>query len=899
MTEENVGLPDPNSKNNNLISSLKNKFSIYTAFILFIFSLSLYIRTVIPYDAVFRGGIIGFASDDAVFHMRIVENFIENFPHKIWFEVFTLYPYGQSPHFGPLWTYMIGIPSLILGAGSPSLELTRTVGAYLPGILGALVVFPIYFIGKTVFDKRVGLLAAFIIAIMPGQFLSRSVMGFTDHHIGEVFFSSLYLMFFLIALKSVRSKDISLSDVQNKNWNKLKYPIIISIFTGIAFGLFMLQWSNGVLFGGIVAIFIVLQYIIDHMRGHTVDGLCLVSCISFLVAFPLVLLFVDPINGFQSSRYSYLHILITFGSSIFFLIMGLLSIKMREKKIEKIYYPFTIAGIYAIGLVIAKFFIPQVYSNFQSFFAIFQSRSGGYLTIAEASPPTQWMKFGSSAYPYNFDGSFPGIFELVSSYNLALLAMIVVGTLLLIRKWEPEKALFLIWCGTMFLLTTGQNRWFYYYAVNVAILVAFLGISLLDISGVKQTLQKFWNQVNTPNDLKNFILSDLKAHQIIIVILVILILFIPNFAIASRTTAGGPIGSGYYEWYESLNWMRYNTPETGLDFDAVYDRPPAGETFPYPDSAYGVMSWWDYGHVITYFGHRIPNANPFQAGIGGGLDHAPGASSYFTAQSEEDGNRILDELGINGKPGAKYIVSNAYMAYAILDVMGTWNNVNFREPGQMNYGTQPTDLDQYLMYIESYQGLNYQQVVNNEVVTIIALPSRSYYNSMEARLHILDTNGLSHYRLVHESAPSPNTKGGVAEPYYKYRYNTLYGGNLPLENSGYIKIFEYVNGATITGSAPEGATVTISNNIRTNDVVTDMFNSQGRLFTYTQTTTAVNGTYSLIVPYSTLGPIPGETNFDTRPTGPYSITTGNVTQSIDVAEQDVINSGTITVNLMG
>jgi asparagine N-glycosylation enzyme membrane subunit Stt3 len=114
-----------------------------------------------------------------------------------------------------------------------------------------------------------------------------------------------------------------------------------------------------------------------------------------------------------------------------------------------------------------------------------------------------------------------------------------------------------------------------------------------------------------------------------------------------------------------------------------------------------------------------------------------------------------------------------------------------------------------------------------------------------------------------------------------------------------IKIFEYVNGATITGSAPEGSTVTISNNIRTNDVVTEMFNSQGRLFTYTQTTTAVNGTYNLIVPYSTLGPIPGETNFDTRPTGSYSITAGNVTQSVDVAEQDVLNSGTIKVNLMG
>ncbi len=78
------------------------------------------------------------------------------------------------------------------------------------------------------------------------------------------------------------------------------------------------------------------------------------------------------------------------------------------------------------------------------------------------------------------------------------------------------------------------------------------------------------------------------------------------------------------------------------------------------------------------------------------------------------------------------------------------------------------------------------------------------------------------------------------------------------------------------------------NNIMTN---------QGRLFTYTQTTTAGNGTYSFEVPYSTLGPIPDETNFDTRPTGPYTITVGDISKTVDVAEQDVLNGRTVTVNL--
>lgn len=861
MTENTDDLSDSKSTTN-ILNFLKNSFSIYTAFVLFIFALSLYIRTVLPYDAVFRGGIIGFAADDAVFHMRLVENLLENFPNKIWFEVFTLYPNGQIFHFGPLWTYMIAITSLILGAGSPSLELTRTIGAYFPGIFGALVVFPVYFIGKEVFDRRVGLLSAFIVAIMPGQFLSRSVMGFTDHHVGEVFFSTLFLMFFIMAIRSVKGKDISLADIQNKNFNKLKLPGVISIFAGIAFGLYMLQWSSGVFFGGIVAIFIILQYIIDHMQGRSVEGLCFVSVMTFLAAFPLVLFFFDPRNSFTSYKYSYLHILITAGSAVFFLLLGLLSIKMREKNIDKIYYPVTIAGIYALGLIIAKLFVPSVFSSFQSFFSIFQAHTGGALTIAEAQPPTHQMIFGYASYPNNFGGSYPGIFEFVSTYYIALLAMVAIGALLIFRKWEPEKAMFLIWCFTMFALTTGQNRWFYYYSVNVAILSAFIGIGILDIAGLKDISSRFRNQVSTPRSLQEFLTSDLPRHILsaLIVAVVIMVVFLPNFNVASRATAGGTIGSDYYQWHESLTWMRYNTPDPGLDFDAIYDRPLAGETFQYPDTAYGVMSWWDYGHVITYFAHRIPNANPFQAGIGGGTNHAPGASTFFTAQSEEAADEVLWNLGVNDKPGSRYIVSNAYMAYAILDIMGVW---------------------------DGHDGGDYRTwaVISGQEQPIF---KQYWYTSMEGRLHIFDGDGLKHYRLVHESQANPNTRGGSEEKRCKALYNMLYDGNLQMEDTGYVKIFEFVDGATITGKASDGTIVKISNSIITN---------QGRLFTYTQTATVENGTYSFVVPYSTLGPIQDETNFDTRPTGPYTITAEDVSKTVDVAEQDVLDGGTVTINI--
>jgi asparagine N-glycosylation enzyme membrane subunit Stt3 len=63
------------------------------------------------------------------------------------------------------------------------------------------------------------------------------------------------------------------------------------------------------------------------------------------------------------------------------------------------------------------------------------------------------------------------------------------------------------------------------------------------------------------------------------------------------------------------------------------------------------MSWWDYGHWITEIAHRIPNANPFQAG-------ASDAGQFFTAQDESSANAMLDRLG------SRYVIIDYEMAMA-------------------------------------------------------------------------------------------------------------------------------------------------------------------------------------------------------------------------------------------
>jgi oligosaccharyl transferase (archaeosortase A-associated) len=816
---------------------------IFGILVLAVFALSLYLRTVMPYNSVFWNGIVAFASDDAVFHMRLVENTLNNFPHQMFYDVFTEYPFGSTMHWGPLFTQIIATLSLIAGLGSYNLQTVNTIGAFFPSILGALVVFPVYYIGKHLGNRSTGLLAAFMIAVLPGQFFSRSTLGFTDNHVAEVLFSTATIAFFILAIVSGREKNIKFSEMRLKD-----KPVLFSIFAGVMLAAYQLSWPGAPFFAMIISIFILIQYIIDDMSGKSTDYLAIAAVPMFLVELISVLPYVHTDFGFATDKYSWFHVAVPLIGLILPIALSIISSELKKREYGPIYYPISLGIFFIAGLLGIRILLPQMYNTMVNApLLIFQIHKGGANTVAEATSifATQGMLWGN--FPIT------GFWQNDNFVFWFILAVLFIFSYRIARKQRPEHMLFLVWSLVMVLAIYGQNRWAYYAAVNVALMVGYAGATL------SEKILKFggWEW---PIDKKNIGFSHVLSP--ILVVMILLFFAYPAFSETytrySRGGGGEPSGGGYGEWLDALNWMRYNTPDPGLDYLAVYAMPKNSSTpYPYPETAYGVMSWWDYGHIITYWAHRIPNANPFQAGIGGGGNHLPGASTFLTAKSEEEANAVLAALGINGKPGARYIVSDGYMAYGIMDVFGIWND----------------DYD-YRVQIQTSQGL---QVV----------PSSKYYDNMEAKLHIFDGNSLKNYRLVHESPLNPNTEGGYAEQQYKYIYNTLYGGHIPVENSGLVKVFEYVKGAKITGRAPPNTTVTLANTIKTNI---------GRTISYSQTTTS-NGTYEFTVPYSTLGPIPGETQFDTKPTGAYTVIAGNVSKQIDVGEKDVLDGNALTLDV--
>ncbi|RQD89937.1 oligosaccharyl transferase, archaeosortase A system-associated, partial [Methanosalsum natronophilum] len=301
-----------------------------------------------------------------------------------------------------------------------------------------------------------------------------------------------------------------------------------------------------------------------------------------------------------------------------FPVLTAISLEFNRRGLNKYYYPLTAIVLAAVTYISARLFIPELYSLIGEIGTYFLREAGG-LTIAEASPllirggeftlAPLWYTFGAGA--------------IISFLVLAYLLFIAVT-----QKNTQEKTFLIVWSVIIIWAMLQQNRFTYYYAVNVAILCSFAGIMVLDKAGWPQLINSLKNKLSN-NDTestepkkkkkksKSKNISEnqkLTIWHIASVLIIVLVLVYPAASL-SVEQASRDIGGLNGPWIDSMHWLKYNTPDNGVDYLEIYEpRPEDADYYPYPEEAYGVMSWWDYGHWITAIGERIPHANPFQRG---------------------------------------------------------------------------------------------------------------------------------------------------------------------------------------------------------------------------------------------------------------------------------------------
>ncbi len=809
--------------------------------------LGLYIRIVNPWNGVFAWTVL-LGGNDPWYYLRLIENCLHNFPNRIWFDPFTHYPFGTYTHFGPFLVYFSAILAKI--AGAVNSESIRRVVVFVPTIGGALLALPVYLLTKEAFNKYAGIISAFLVVIIPGQLLARSILGFNDHHIWEVFWMSSTLALYVYSVNRWRNDPNALRD---------KRKLVLAVLAGIAYGMYLLTWAPSFYLALFIVIYVFVVMLFNKFVKTDVVSLIYVSLITIAVAALMYLPFAFKYPGFNTTHYSPFQLAVLISCLV---ILGLFrAIELLKERgyyarigIKEDYaFPATIVAIVAVIVGAILLISPDFFRLLLGVIGVVQPK-GGALTIAEVQPFfTMGGQFSLAPAYLNFGTTF-----FFGFFGFLYLAILVY------RERRDVHVLILLWSVMMFIALCGQNRFAYYFGVVCAVMAGFIMDRLLN-------WLKFYSAI---------LESKVNYTRVGVAVLLILLLFIPTFSLAfEQSKYAGTIPK---PWWDALVWMRNNTPNK-VQYDEYYYelyKPPKNpnQPYPYPFKTYGVMSWWDYGHWIEAIAHRMPIANPFQQGIGNKYNNVPGAAPFFTAFNESYADAIANKLNV------KYVISDIEMATGKFYAMAVWAEGSLEKASRIYYAGSA------IAYItpNGMIGLttDYLRVPPGSKTMIVSIPSEKYFETMEARLHLLDGCGLSHYRMIYESSPS---YGGFAleELIYKMIFNREYAKKFGMPKvditpTGYVKIFEYVKGAKITGRA-NADNVTVSVVVRTN---------QNRTFVWQKTVPVVNGTYEVVVPYAQ------NTTYPVKPIGDYKIRAGNVVKTFSVSDKDVENGRTIRIDLI-
>jgi dolichyl-diphosphooligosaccharide--protein glycosyltransferase len=364
-----------------------------------IFGISLLFRIVLPHDQVFSNDWIKFTSIDAYFYQRVVDNTAFNFPHLMNFDPYFIYPGGRvlGDIFFPEW--LIAGAAWLFGAGSPTQHTVDVVSVFFPAIFAALTVIPVYFIGRTLFNRWVGVIAAALTAIFPGESLGRTMLGVNDTPAAQILLTTTFMCFAILALKTARERQLTFVHILRRDWSKCLRLLIYSALAGLFLGLYLLSWQGALLFVFIFALYLVIQFVIDHLGRRSVDHLGIVGIVTFLVA---LIIFFNFSPGALYLVSLVLALLIPVA-------LVVISRVMVGWKIRPFYYP--VALVVIGGIAVGAFYLinPDLLTSMFSRFGIFAPSGATAATTVEMQPLLDPSSTGAFATIYgwgNFTTSF-------------------------------------------------------------------------------------------------------------------------------------------------------------------------------------------------------------------------------------------------------------------------------------------------------------------------------------------------------------------------------------------------------------------------------------------------------------------------------------------------------------
>ena len=544
---------------------------------------------------------------DPYYNLRLVQGTYETgkYPYYYTPDPLLNYPNGVSGGRAPLFNMMpLGFSKLL----TPFMPEADAIGfsmQFLPALYGALTIFVVYFIGKEIFNKRAGLIAAMFFAIIPIELSSGhgSSFGLFDH---DSFLLLASTLTYLFLIKSIKEKDLTKS-------------LLYSILGGIALAATSLVWVEARYYYAVIAVVAGVIFLVDiftnKIQFKTFAGVSVLTWTGYIISAPVV---AFSLTGFNIDVPFYVCVAITVFGAIYYLAGRL-----------KVPWTFSLPAIFFTGVagLIAIYFsdkltkISNVFSPLTSLSRVIFG-TGVYgdkvsMTIAEANTyqiSNTVMSLGPALYWIAWIGFIFFCYRYYKNRRKEYLFLIV---LFLMEIW----------------LTRSAGRFLNDTVPLTALLAGWLVWFAIDWIDYKKMIRN----IRAAGGGLHGIRRGVKFLHIFGILFVAFIVILPNVYISfDAATPGvadpkdktkslkeemfgpdfrGAFGLSVYKeayWSNALDWL--NKQDTGISDPT---RRPA------------FISWWDYGFYEVALGGHPTVADNFQDGI-------PAAANFHTATTERE-----------------------------------------------------------------------------------------------------------------------------------------------------------------------------------------------------------------------------------------------------------------------
>jgi len=584
------------------------------AMLFFIFTLALFMRSYFGYEMASHNGYIVSGGSDSYYWQRIIDYSADTGKQLYWDPLIN-YPDGIRNPRPPLFSMSVVVPAVIAQDAFASLH--DSLGwtfMWSTAFWGALTVVPTFFVGKEVFGRRAGLVAAFLLAIMPSH-VQRSVLSNADH--------DSFILFFIVLTFYFLLKAVSVQDHRKwvENWRSLKSirgglkdyfrnsktAVLYAFMGGTSFGAVIMAWVGFGYAAVLILAYYVIQVFLNKFKNTDSLSVTLIVMIAmgfgYLISFPVYYeQTLIPVR-FDVPVYLFL-------ASMFFGMMFVISRDFPWTLTLPAIVSILIVAVLAINVVDPS--LGQAILSGQGYFV----KNKLYSTIAEAKAPM--------------------FSEVAMGFGMVTFFMSLIGLIWAITRLPKHATapyiFIVVWLGAAIFMAISAARFMFNAAPAFAIASAWVLVVIidkLDFNSVRKSL------VGASGSYLHVFRKSVKIRHVVGALFLAFMVVLPN--VWYGTDAGIPserkaaldneiysslpdfMRPGSYDQANGTVWyfgaFGYSLPLPKYYFPTAWAWFSDRDSDTLPESqrpAY--VSWWDYGFEAVQAGKHPTVADNFQNG---------------------------------------------------------------------------------------------------------------------------------------------------------------------------------------------------------------------------------------------------------------------------------------------